>query len=288
MNYILLVASALASSLKGLICKKIGTDNSDPRRIHFINGVLFFVAAMEALVFAALSGTLRLPSPQTLILAAVFSASLLFTQLVQTYAMKLGPASITTLIYATGLVLPILYGSVFLAEAISPMQIIGTAAVALALFLIIDPKKDRSFSAKWLIFSFLAAAGSGTSAIIQKVHQSSAVQDELGLFLITGLLLCALYSFILARPAHPANRPAMTAGSVRFMLFSGLSIGALNILNLYLAGKLPAIIQFPIYNIGSMILTSLGGRLFFGEKMSGKKLAGFAFGCADILMIGLG
>ena len=67
----------------------------------------------------------------------------------------------------------------------------------------------------------------------------------------------------------------------------GLCVGFLNILNLTLAGKLPAVIQFPIYNIGGMILTGVLGAILFGEKNTKKQLIGFGIGCVSILIIGL-
>ena len=289
MEYLLLVLAALTSSFKGLICKKIGTDNSNGRRIYIFNAGIFFVASVTVLLYSLISRGLGSVSLRTLLLALTFAAVLLFTQLTETYAMKLGPASVTILIYSLGLVLPILYGRIFLSEKISLIQLFGMAFVVAALVFIIDPKKDKSFSLKWFVFATLAALGSGTTALIQKIHQSSEAKGELCVFLVISFVFAAVFSVAIAFFSRGGEgRLKFGASDLRFTLFSGACIGALNIMNLYLAGKLPAIIQFPIYNIGSMILTGVGGRIFFGERMSKKKLIGFLAGCAAILMIGLG
>ena len=289
MEYILLFCAALTSSFKGLICKRIGTENNSNKRIYLLNGGIFITASLTVLIYAALSGGLYVPSLLTVILSLAFSAVLLFTQITETYAMKIGSTSITILIYSVGLVLPIFYGSVFLSEEVSLLQLFGMLLVILALVFIIDPRKDKSFKAKWLVFSVLAALGSGTTAIIQKVHQNSYVKDELCVFLVLAFLFSSIISICSGTVVKDGNeRASFDKNTLRFVLFSGVCIGALNVLNLFLAGRLPAIIQFPIYNIGSMILTGLGGKIFFGERMSRRKTFGFLAGCAAILMIGLG
>jgi aspartate carbamoyltransferase regulatory subunit len=70
-------------------------------------------------------------------------------------------------------------------------------------------------------------------------------------------------------------------------IISGLCVGIVNILNLYLSGKIPAVIQFPVYNIGNMILTGVLGALIFREKHTIKQFIGFGIGCLGILLIGL-
>ena len=75
--------------------------------------------------------------------------------------------------------------------------------------------------------------------------------------------------------------------TIFLIIVSGLVVGLMNVVNTNLAGKLPAVIQFPVYNICSMIITALWGRLFFKEKLSGRKLFGFVLGLISVTIIGL-
>ena len=68
---------------------------------------------------------------------------------------------------------------------------------------------------------------------------------------------------------------------------NGLFIGVLNLLNLTLAGKLPAMILFPIYNIGSIVLTGILCTLIYKEKNTKKEAIGFTIGCIAIIIIGI-
>ena len=72
-----------------------------------------------------------------------------------------------------------------------------------------------------------------------------------------------------------------------FPVFLGVSVAFLNFLNLKLAGVLPAAIQFPIYNVGSLILTSAVSVVAFREKLGIRKIVGYVIGIGAILMVGL-
>ena len=71
------------------------------------------------------------------------------------------------------------------------------------------------------------------------------------------------------------------------LVICGICIGVVSALNFMLAGRLDAVIQFPIYNIGSIVLVSLGGLLFYKEKLGRMQFLGFGIGCVAILFIGI-
>jgi drug/metabolite transporter (DMT)-like permease len=134
--------------------------------------------------------------------------------------------------------------------------------------------------------------GSGANAVIQKIHQNSDFKAELAPFIFYAFLFAALFSFILSltlkKDADTKNVSLYKKkSSVLLMIIGGAVIGILNVMNLKLAGQLPAVIHFPVYNICSMILTSLAGRLFFKEKIGKRKLIGFIIGLFAITIIGL-
>ena len=299
MEYLLLLLATLTSTGKALVLKKIGNDSGDDvRRMYRLNAGIFGVAATVVLAFALISGRATLPSLPTLLYSCIFASLLVFTQVTEVVAMKHGSASMTILIYSLGLLIPIFYGSIFLSEPISLPQVFGMALIVAALCFIVNPRVDGKFSSVWLIFSLLACFGSGFTAVMQKIQQSSEEREELMAFLVLAFSLAALLSLALSflpRRGEPAVADGASAEehrtvwlrTLRFVVFSGVCVGLLNVFNLILAGKLPAVVQFPIYNVGSMILTGVGGRLIFGEKLTRPQLIGFGIGCVAILIVGL-
>ncbi len=293
MNYVFLLIATLASTLKSIMCKKIGNDSKNKKRMFLYNGTIFAVAA--AVIFISLCikgvGVLNI-SLYSFLLALLFAFVTLFTQSSEILAMKRGSISMTMMIFSCGFLIPIFYGTAFLGERISVFQILGLALLIFALIMIISPKKSERLSVGWLVLSSLAMLGSGVNAIIQKIHQASEHSGELMQFLFWALIFSSLFSFIAsvltrgaASEGENVKKGALESGV--FLAFCGMCVGVLNILNLHLAGKLPAVIQFPIYSIGSLILTGLAGRVIYKERISGKKLIGFLLGCAAITVIAL-
>ena len=292
MDYLLLLCATIASAVKGLVCKKNGGSVRDNRRLFQLNALIFLGAATTVTLYALVSGVGFQISPATGCLGVLFACMLTFTQLTQTFAMRYGPASVTTLIYALGFLLPIFYSALFLEEQISVLQICGMFGAVAALFFMIDLKCDRKTSVKWFLLSFLACIGSGTNAIIQKIHRSRTPEQEIMTFLVIAMFLAAglafLVSVYMGRERKRHNAEVLNLSEVLFnLLFCGITIGALNIMNLLLAGRLPAVIQFPVFNIGGMLLISLGGKLCFHDKLTRRQTVGFVIGCAAILLIGL-
>lgn len=286
LEYLLLIFATLASSAKALFCKRIGTENGSDRRFYELNSLIFLGAAITAVILSPLIGGVHF-SLTTLLLSVVFATSLTLTQILQMYAMRHGPASVTTLIYSFGFLVPIVYGFFALNEAISVYQIVGIFVAALSLVFITDPRVDRRIGKLWLALSLLAALGSGINAVLQKLHRALTPESEIGGFLVLAFLFSSLLSFAASRkfPRAATDSPIVTR--IPFTLFSGFAIGVLNNMNLLIAGRLPAVIQFPIYNIGSMILVGLAGKFMFGDKLTAKQTTGFCVGCIAILIIGL-
>ncbi len=291
MEYLLLACATLFSTSKALVLKRLGRDITDRGEIYRLNSLIFLVASAVVALYALIIQNTISISLYTVILSFVFALTIVFSQLTETFAMKHGSASMTILLYSLGLVFPILYGSIFLAEPISLWQIFGMMLIFLALYFIVNPKLEGKVSLRWLTLALIASFGSGLTAIIQKIQQSSDYKNELVPFLLLAFFFASALSLSVSFFGGEEGSGSASASKLlsewKFILFSGVSIGLLNVLNLILAGKLRAIVQFPIYNIGGMILTGIGGRIIFGEKLSKNQLIGFIIGCAAILIIGL-
>lgn len=290
MYYFLLVVSTLAGTVKSLSLKRLGKDFSEGRDIYLLNFSMLFLAAMGIGAYTLFIERQFQVSVFSFCLAVLFGLSIVFSQLLEAVAMKHGPVSMTALIYALGLVFPIIFGSVFLSEDISVMQVFGMMLAFFALYFIVNPEKNSKINFIWLFFAVTASCCAGLNGIIQKIHQSSHHKSELYAFIFLALLFASVFSLVAAAfTKNKKNEPIIkkVKSCFKLIVIGGIAIGLVNMLNLILAGKIVAVIQFPVYNIGGMILTGLGGRFLFKEKMSKKQVVGFVVGCIAILIIGL-
>ena len=293
-DYLLLALSTLAISSKALLCKALGVGKYSAKETLLLNCRSFLVAFLCSLLFVLN----KLPqlftiSAFSLVLAIFFGLSIALTQILQAVAMGRGPASMVTMIYSCGFLVPIFYGLVFWEDPVSPFQWLGIGLLLIVLFLCLEPKGGKGAVAKWLPFALITMLGSGTNAIFQKTHQYSAHAEELHFFLVYALLFSAVFTGVAALILRGASKETSSAPKKReakrlwVPLCLGVCVGVMNFLNLYLSGKLPSVVLFPVCNIGSMLLTTMISAAIYRDKPSKRQGAGFALGIVAILIIGL-
>ena len=292
--YLILMLSTLMATGKSLFCKAIGTSKYSKRETMILNFKSFFVAFASSLLFSInrIDEIFDI-SIFSLVLSVFFGISVATTQVMQAKAMGNGSSSLVTLIYSCGFLIPIFYGLIFWNEEASIFQWIGIGLIVVALFLIIYNGKGEGKLSSWLPFAIIAMLGSGINAIFQKTHQYSDFANELPLFLVCSLLFSAVFTGIATLFIKESKSEKIQLSKkektikILVPICLGICVGALNFLNLMLSGKIPSAILFPIYNIGSLILTSVISAIIFKDRITKKQFVGLAIGVIAILMVGI-
>jgi len=293
MNYLILTVSTLSATGKALFCKVLGTGGYSAKKTLVLNCEAFFFAFVCSLLFVSNQiDKLFAISSFSVMLSIFFGLSVAITQIMQTKAMGSGPSSMVTLIYSCGFLVPIFYGVIFWDESVSAFQWGGVALLQVALCFILK-KQKRAESFKWLPFAIAAMLGSGINAIFQKTHQYSEFANELPFFLIYSMFFSTIFTAITSliirekKIDNPRFSGKEMLKNIWKPLCLGICVGALNFFNLELSGKLPSVIHFPVYNVGSMLLTSGISAIIYKDKPTKKQGLGFVIGIAAILVIGL-
>lgn len=293
-KYYILAFSTLLATGKALFCKALGTGQYSKKETAVLNFKALFVAFAISLLFIADEFyKLFEISAFSVILSVFFGISVALTQIMQSKAMGNGPASLVSLVYSCGFLVPIFYGLIFWDEGVSIYQWLGIVLIVVALCLIVFKGEKGGRLLAWLPFVALAMLGSGANAIFQKTHQYSAFADELQFFLVYSLFFSSLFTGIVSlvirksKEAEPdLSKKQRVIKKVVVPLCLGVCVGLLNFLNLSLSGKLPSIILFPVYNVGSMLLSSLISALIYKDKPTKRQGIGFAIGIVAILIVG--
>ena len=66
---------------------------------------------------------------------------------------------------------------------------------------------------------------------------------------------------------------------------SGITLGVVNAINVYISGVLPGVIVFPCVNGGGVIASAILARILIGEKITLKQKIGIAVGVTAICFI---
>ena len=253
-------------------------------------------STVSALVLAAAALITEAPAPSwyTLLLGLVFGVVTALAALFSMRALERGPASYTTLIVTSSMMIPALSGWMFFNEPLGWVKLAGMVLMLLSVLLSVGKDGgERRASLKWLIMCLLAMLFTGLVGVLQKVHQSSAHSGELMYFLVVAFAVSAVYSAVALPVCRAKHEQCSITLSPRkaicwMALASGVTIAFANVINLYLSGVMESIVFFPTVNGANLLLMLLVSVLFLKERLSARKWLGFAVGCGAIALLCFG
>ena len=161
-----------------------------------------------------------------------------------------------------GLLVPMVVSVVFFRETPTVVQIIGFCAAIVAIILINYRKGNGKSKARWSLLLLLLAGGScdAMSKIYEQLGSSALSAQYLFYTFVVAFLLCL---------AWMAKRKE--ACGVKEILF-GLLLGIPNFYSArFLLSSLqsvPAVIAYPTFSVGTILVVTLAGVAFFKEKLS--------------------
>jgi drug/metabolite transporter (DMT)-like permease len=287
MEYLILASACVVSTTYNSLINRSGkkyikniTDNFS------FCALLAFFAALTLLI---IGGKPESPSTFTIIWALAYGLFTVTYSVTSVLAMSCGPMSYTVLIICSALMLPTFSGFAFWHEKVAAVQIVGVAVLMVSIYLGANPKKDGRVTLKWFLLCLGAFASSGFLGIIQKIHQRSDYAGELNIFLFIAFaasvvlmtVICVVLSRLGVRKTVSLRSNILPLGA-----FTGICEGLVNLMMLYLAGKLASVILYPVYNGAALMLTALAASVIFKEKLSKTQTAGFILGVISIVLIG--
>ncbi len=154
-------------------------------------------------------------------------------------------------------------------------------AVASILLIHTDQETGQKASWKWLLPVLLVCGGVTDSManVFDKIGDP-AVKDFYLFYTFTAALVCAL--ILMLKRKERIGKEEILSGvlvgipnyfSTRFLLLS--------------LGQLPAVIVYPAVSVGTIILVSLAGVLFFKEALSRRKLLAMAIIAVSLVLLNI-
>lgn len=279
MNYVLLAVSAFLNGVKSVCAKKGNQYIDEEQNIYTYNFYMFLTSLVIALavgipIWNGLSLT-------TLIIGIIYGASLYFAQFFLIKAINEGNTSISTFFYSCGFLGPTFFSIFVYDEKVSFFKILGIVLILLSLLITIDGKGKTSV--KWFIYVFAALFCNAFCGITQKIFAMSEYNAQQSSFMIVVFLVGTVIAFIFA----PKKRSLPTAPFLKTSFMSGLALGSVNMLNVFIAKRLPGSIVFPCINSGGIVFSAILAGILFKEKLSTKKIIGIAIGITAIFMIAM-
>ena len=221
--------------------------------------------------------------PYILSFAVCYGSAVLFSFL----AIREGFMSLTSLATSYSLIIPTIYGLVFLGEKAGALLIIGIVFLLCSLFLVNAKKGNSGITAKWLLFALLAFFGNGLCSTVQTAQQKAFLGEYKSEFMIIALLILAVFFGILAF-INERKDFKICIKKNWITLLNGAANGFTNMFIMVLVSRgMSASIMFPVISGGGLILTCLISIFIYKEKLTLKQYIGLALGTASVILMNI-
>lgn len=277
------LSAALGSAAKNKVAKKILKTQSDNLCFSFvINIFCMLIMFLNARTFSI--------HRDTFLLAIAFGAASMMSGLMSMVSLRYGPMSLTSLICSGGsLIISTVLGTILFHETVVPIQIVGFVLILVVILLLSRTDKEKNIHPRWFTTVALSAIFTGSTGIIQKFQGASAYADEKPVFLLYTFLFCSLFNGVWLTLHRNTGKKEPITYSLKQILpiaaIAGMTCAITNIINLKLAIEVPAVIFFPAYSGGLIMMSALISALWFREKLSARQKFAFVVGFAAIFML---
>lgn len=300
MEYLLISAAVLCIGINFTL-NKVYESKMVKSAEHLLMFPLF-TESLSVLLFLCLTGF------RPTVTGFGIGMAVLYAFLVESYtviglvAVRYGKLAVYTMfLMIGGMLLPYLYGVLFLQEQLTVCRGIGIGVLILSLFLNALFSGEKSGVKTKKRFWILCAAVfvlNGFVSIVSKVHQINPQGMEVFDFMVfvslSKIALSALALLVMRTAGRGRQNPEPEGERGRFpwktlsaIVIPYALLGGINSVCMLQAAKtLPATVQYPFVTGGTTLITALLARIFFREKISaGSAVSLLGMFCGTLLFL---
>lgn len=245
----------------------------------------YFIASILAAILILIKGNVKY-STEALIFGLVLGVMFIISFFIFAKAVELAGTALATVSSRLSVFIPVLLVVVFYGEIPETKTYVGFIVTILTIILFYfslnNKKSEDSHKSKYLfLIAVLVFIGINDFAI--KLFQLSRPLSEENFFvymIFTTAFVAGMFVIILKNISIE-----------RKDLFTGFLLGVPNVFStIFLLGalnQLPAMIVYPVMNIGVILLTTISAYLIWKEKLNKFGIAAIVLGTAAILLLGL-
>lgn len=250
----------------------------------------YLTATVIGYAMSAANGPVTLPVSEPWFPLSILTGFwFILTYVLMVVSSQRSGVTITSLSSKLSVVIPTLFGVLFLKETLGLMPAIGIVLALVALFLVVGGKgKDKTKTEKIaliLLLPILIFFSTGIGDILMKITETKNSSEDLtpmvafiyGISFLFSLLLIG-YDLIKGKSKWQWKNAT-----------GGIALGAVNFFSTYSVYHamrvFDNVVLFPVYNIGVVCLTALCGLLLFKEKLNWKNYVGLAIAIVAVLLI---
>ena len=191
-----------------------------------------------------------------------------------------------TLCHASGMIVPCVIGHFFWSEKLGVLSVIGILLAVISIVLLKDRKADKiKFKTAGIVIGIVVFLTSGGVMIAQKLMGLYFAGQSISAYNFYSFIVAF---FILCFFTKPKNTDKKSMKSVLICAMgSAVSLSIISIVMTKLAGSVPSVVLFPLFNGLGIIFVCIGSVFAFKEKLSLKKVVGLLLGVCGLCLVNL-
>lgn len=180
-----------------------------------------------------------------------------------------------------GLLVSMVVAICFYGELPTPVQVLGFVLALVAIVLINFQKEEKRGSFGWSMIVLLVLSGMASAM--------SKVFEETGLTALEDWFL--LFTFGTALPLALLLMAKRGERIGKWEVLYGFAVGIPNFFSSKLLLRslqtIPAVVAYPVYNVGVILVVTLAGVVFFREKLSRQQLLGLGLILGALVLLNI-
>lgn len=285
--YLLLVLSVFAASINSVFLHK--TNLSGKGSVYSFN--LFSSILWCILLFTVNLGKITL-NPKILLWGVIYGVVQSLFVFFKTNAMNTGPVAITTLIGNSSLLISVFCSFLFWQEPIGIIKFFGVILLLFALFLCTYQKSaNNTFSKKWIFYTLFFSAFAASVGLVFKGFSKTEAKPFADDMMFTSAVVMMVSYFVLSLLTGGFKTIKTAEFKIKpfiiFAVVSGVLSCLYNRLNIFLSGELNAVIFFPVFNGGVILLSTILSVITCKEKLTRRQIIGIIIGILAISIISI-
>ena len=238
----------------------------------------FFItitALLGGIIFFVINNFKLQITPFSLVICVIMNSLVIIYTLLGRFIIKYGTLAVYSLFLMTGgMVVPYIWGLLFLKENFSILKTIGLILIVLSVLFSNNMKQKSNF--KFIILCFAVFFLNGFVSVTSKIHQIEKDYPTVSTtdFVIIGSVFKFLVMGILFLIQLKKNEPTFDNSKVHIgkvlllLLISTILANASSYLLLQGAKEIPATVLYPLNTGGTIICTAISGVLIYKEKLT--------------------
>ncbi len=293
MGYLFLSLALASGTAKGYCGKRIGGFTKGLGSAVLANGIRMILCIIIGFAIIVLSGETKsiVPSAEALFISALSGVSTAVFVVTWLLAVRKSAYMMLDIFLMLGVLIPLISSGILLGEAVKPVQWVGIGIlfIAVALMCSYNNSIKKRLTLSSLLLLLGCGAANGIADLSQKLFVKQVEGGSIAVFNFYTYVFAAVVLFVFLSFSHGEKTSEKTDFRQIFgyIFIMACCLFANSYFKTLAAGRLSAVLLYPLNQGCSLILSSIMAAVLFRERLTAKAVVGMAAAFVAMIFINL-